>query len=106
MNTPNSVVLAGKLSSLGDSFIGTLANWADNGLKAALTVVVVVTVARKFSLKAGIGALIALVIALGIYNSRNSLAAIFSDEINNPAKSAGQTVVVITPHDGTDGGAS
>ncbi|MFE5518353.1 hypothetical protein ACFQ9Q_11575 [Streptomyces virginiae] len=106
MNTPNTVVLAGKLDALGDSLIETLADWADNGLKVALTLVVVITVARKFSLKAGIGALIALVIALGIYNSRNSLAAIFSDEINNPAKSAGQKVVVITPHVGADGGAS
>ncbi|MGW6842127.1 hypothetical protein [Streptomyces sp. NPDC054958] len=106
MNTPNSVVLAGKLSSLGDSFIGTLASWADNGLKAALTLVVVVTVARKFSLKAGIGALIALVIALGIYQSRESLASIFSDEINNPASSSGRTVVVITGHADTDGGTS
>ncbi|WP_406052224.1 hypothetical protein OG280_37255 [Streptomyces virginiae] len=106
MNTPNTVVLAGKLDALGDSLIETLADWADNGLKVALTLVVVITVARKFSLKAGIGALIALVIALGIYNSRNSLASIFSDEINNPAKSAGQNVVVITPHVGADGGAS
>ncbi|MFD9619716.1 hypothetical protein ACFWB2_20875 [Streptomyces virginiae] len=106
MNTPNTVVLAGKLDALGDSLIETLADWADNGLKVALTLVVVITVARKFSLKAGIGALIALVIALGIYNSRNSLAAIFSDEINNPAKSASQNVVVITPHADTDGGSS
>ncbi|MGW3326331.1 hypothetical protein [Streptomyces virginiae] len=106
MNTPNTVVLAGKLDALGDSLIETLADWADNGLKVALTLVVVITVARRFSLKAGIGALIALVIALGIYNSRESLASIFSDEINNPAKSAGQTVVVIAPHADTDGGSS
>ncbi|MFE0916030.1 MULTISPECIES: hypothetical protein [unclassified Streptomyces] len=107
MNTPNSVVLAGQLDALGDSLIGTLAGWADNGLKVALTLVVVVTIARKFSLKAGIGALIALVIALGIYNSRDSLASIFSDEIKNPAKSTGQTVVVVTaPHADADGGTS
>ncbi|MFE9933557.1 hypothetical protein [Streptomyces sp. NPDC005533] len=106
MNTLNSVVLAGRLDALGDSLIGTLAGWADSGLKAALTLVVVVTVARKFSLKAGIGALIALVIALGLYQSRESLASIFSDEINNPAKSSGQAVVVNTAYADTDGGAS
>ncbi|MGW0751983.1 hypothetical protein [Streptomyces sp. NPDC002587] len=92
----STVTLAGKLDVLGDSFIGTLSGWADGGLKAVLVIVVVVTMARKFSLKAGIGALIALVIALGIYNSRDSLAGIFSDEINNPAKGAG-AVTVVTP---------
>ncbi|MFF8264323.1 hypothetical protein [Streptomyces virginiae] len=106
MNTPNPVVLAGQLDALGDSWIGTLGDWADNGLKVALTVVVVVTIARKVSLKAGIGALIAMVLALGIYNSRDSLASIFSDEIKNPAKSTGQTVVVVTPHADADGGTS
>ncbi|MFE5489001.1 hypothetical protein ACFQ7Z_03395 [Streptomyces virginiae] len=106
MNTPNSVVLAGQLDALGDSLIGTLADWSDSGLKVALTLVVVVTVARKFSLKAGIGALIAMVIALGIYNSRDSLASIFSDELKNPAKSTGQTVVVVTPHTAAEGGTS
>ncbi|MFF4429799.1 hypothetical protein ACFYZ4_11610 [Streptomyces sp. NPDC001513] len=104
MNTLHSVVLAGQLDTLGGSLIGTLADWADKGLKAALTLVVVITVARKFSLKAGIGALIALVIALGLYNSRDSLASIFSNEINNPAKGAGQVTVVVTPDTTSSGG--
>ncbi|MFF3675958.1 hypothetical protein ACFYYS_18550 [Streptomyces sp. NPDC002120] len=104
MNTLHSVVLAGQLDTLGDSLIGTLADWADKGLKAALTLVVVITVARKFSLKAGIGALIALVIALGLYNSRESLASIFSNEINNPAKGGGQVTVVVTPDTASSGG--
>ncbi|MFF3864016.1 hypothetical protein [Streptomyces sp. NPDC002209] len=93
----NEAYLAGKFAEMGDSFIGTLARWGDGGLKAILIAVVVVTVARQFSMKAGIGALLALVIALGIYNSRDSLAAMFSDEINNPSKGAGAVTVVVTP---------
>ncbi|WP_405812855.1 MULTISPECIES: hypothetical protein [unclassified Streptomyces] len=104
MNTFHSILLAGQLDTLGDSLIGTLADWADKGLKAALTLVVVITVARKFSLKAGIGALIALVIALGIYNSRDSLAAIFSDEVKNPSTGSHQVTVVITPDGSSNGG--
>ncbi|WP_369776282.1 hypothetical protein [Streptomyces sp. R33] len=90
-------MLAGKFRDMGDSFIATLAHWSDGGLRVILLAVVVVTVSQKFSMKAGIGALIALVIALGIYNSRDSLAAMFSDEINNPAKGAGAVTVVVSP---------
>ncbi|KPI29325.1 hypothetical protein OV450_7290 [Actinobacteria bacterium OV450] len=93
----NQVVLAGKFAQMGDSFIATLARWGDGGLKAILIAVVVVTVARQFSMKAGIGALLALVIALGIYQSRDSLASMFSDEINNPSKGAGAVTVVVSP---------
>ncbi|GAA0269924.1 hypothetical protein GCM10010302_04350 [Streptomyces polychromogenes] len=90
-------ILAGQLDKLGDSLIGTLAGWSDKGLKVALTVVVVVTVARRFSLKAGIGALIAMVLALGLYEARESLSGAVKDEINNPAKGAGAVTVVVTP---------
>jgi hypothetical protein len=49
-------------------------------------------------LKAGIGALIGMVLALGrLYNSRDSLANLFQDEVNNPAKSAGAVTVVVSP---------
>ncbi|MER5556175.1 hypothetical protein ABT001_31665 [Streptomyces sp. NPDC002793] len=91
-----SLVLAGKLDSLGDSWLGTLEDWGDKGLKVALIAIVVITVVRKVSLKAGIGALIGLVLALGIYNSRDSLASIFEDEVNNPANSQPAAVVVTT----------
>ncbi|MCC3655863.1 hypothetical protein LIX60_31260 [Streptomyces sp. S07_1.15] len=82
------LVLAGDLDRLGDSLIGTVGDWADSGLQAALLVIVVITVIRRVSLKAGIGALLGMVIALGLYNSRDSLAKIFEDEINDPAQSA------------------
>ncbi|MFD9540851.1 hypothetical protein [Streptomyces sp. NPDC060022] len=90
-----SLVLAGKLDSLGDSWLGTLEDWGDKGLKVALIAIVVITVVRKVSLKAGIGALIGLVLALGIYNSRNALANIFEDEVNNPANSQPAVTIVV-----------
>ncbi|MFD4130438.1 hypothetical protein ACFXKK_26650 [Streptomyces globisporus] len=82
------MLLAGKLEELGDSFIGTLGDWADGGLQVALVAIVVITVVRKASLKAGIGALLAMCLALGIYNSRDSLADLFEDEVKNPSQSA------------------
>ncbi|MFF9690457.1 hypothetical protein [Streptomyces sp. NPDC014623] len=99
-----SLVLAGKLDSLGDSWLGTLEDWGDKGLKVALIAIVVITVVRKVSLKAGIGALIGLVLALGIYNSRDSLANIFEDEVNNPANSQPAAVVVVTEQAPAPGG--
>ncbi|MFJ8769563.1 hypothetical protein [Streptomyces clavifer] len=90
-----SLVLAGRLDALGDSWLGTLEDWGDKGLKVALIAIVVITVVRKVSLKAGIGALIGLVLALGIYNSRDSLANIFEDEVNNPANTQPAVTVVV-----------
>ena len=90
-----SLILAGRLDALGDSWLGTLEDWGDKGLKVALIAIVVITVVRKVSLKAGIGALIGLVLALGIYNSRNSLANIFEDEVNNPANTQPAVTVVV-----------
>ncbi|MER6443616.1 hypothetical protein [Streptomyces venezuelae] len=103
MNTVNSldsVLAAGQIDALGDSLIETLRTWADAGLMAVLTIVVVVTVAQKVSIKAGIGALIAMVIALGIYNSRTELSNMVKNEVTSsstPAKSSGPVTVVVTP---------
>lgn len=88
--------LAGKLADLGDSWLSTLGDWGDKGLQVALVAIVVVTVVRKVSLKAGIGALIGLVLALGIYNSRTDLANLFEDEVNNPANGAGVVQFEVT----------
>ncbi|MDH6604403.1 hypothetical protein M2164_000036 [Streptomyces sp. SAI-208] len=82
------VLLAGKLDDLGNSWINMFEDWAAKGLQAGLLVLVVVVMIQRFSLKAGIGALILMVIALGLYNSRNSLAQMFEDEVKNPSKSA------------------
>ncbi|MER5199752.1 hypothetical protein ACWD3J_41415 [Streptomyces sp. NPDC002755] len=88
MNTVHSLMLAGQLDDLGNSWITMFKNWAAKGLQAGLLVLVVATMIQKFSLKAGIGALLLMVIALGLYNSRDSLASMFEDEVNNPSKGA------------------
>ncbi|MEV6683911.1 hypothetical protein AB0N28_00920 [Streptomyces sp. NPDC051130] len=81
----NTMFLASQLDTLGDGLFDMLGKWADRGLKVALVVIVLVTICRQFSLKAGIGALLAMAIALGIYSSRDTLAGFFSDKIKNPS---------------------
>ncbi|MET7621955.1 hypothetical protein [Streptomyces sp. NPDC005408] len=93
----SDVQLAGKLADLGNSWLTTLGTWGDKGLQVSLVAIVVITVVRKVSLKAGIGALIGLVVALGIYNSRGTLANLFEDEVNNPVKGGGAVTVVVSP---------
>ncbi|MFC5906381.1 hypothetical protein [Streptacidiphilus monticola] len=86
--TQQPVVLAGSLQNLGDHFIGMLAGWAQPALYALGAVIVVVTMIRRFSLKAGIGAVLALALIIGIYKSRDSLGAMFSNEIQSAANGA------------------
>ncbi|MGW1411290.1 hypothetical protein [Streptomyces sp. NPDC002403] len=88
MNAVHGVVFAGKLNDLGDGWIEMLGNWATKGLKAGLVCLVVIVMVQKFSLKAGIGALLLMVVALGLYNSREDLAAVFQDEVKNPSQGA------------------
>lgn len=88
MTTVHSVVLAGQLDDLGDSWISMFQDWATKGLQAGLVCLVVIIMVQKFSLKAGIGALLLMIIALGLYESRNDLADMFEDEVKNPARSA------------------
>lgn len=88
MNTVNSLMLAGRLDDLADSWINMFKDWATKGLQAGLLVLVVVIMIQKFSLKAAIGALLLMIIALGLYNSREDLSNMFEDEVKNPAKGA------------------
>jgi hypothetical protein len=81
-------MLAGQLNDLGNSWINMFKEWATKGLQAGLVCLVVVIMIQKFSLKAGIGALLLMIIALGLYNSRDSLANMFEDEVKNPARGA------------------
>ncbi|MFE2326918.1 hypothetical protein ACFXD5_23845 [Streptomyces sp. NPDC059385] len=97
MNTTSSVLLAGQLDLLGGGLLTTLGSWADKGLKVGLAVLVLAAIARSFSFKAALGALLAMVIALGIYNGRDSLSGKVTDEIKNPANGAGIHTVVIDP---------
>ncbi|WP_438453156.1 hypothetical protein [Streptomyces asiaticus] len=84
----DTVLLAGQLDEAGTGWLDMLGRWADKGLPVALTWIVIIELVRRGSLKAGIGALLAMAIALGIYASKFSLASIFEDEVKNPAKSA------------------
>ncbi|MGW1894155.1 hypothetical protein ACWCP6_28490 [Streptomyces sp. NPDC002004] len=88
MTTVHSLLLAGQLNDLGNSWITMFRDWATKGLQAGLIVLVVVIMIQKFSLKAGIGALLLMVIALGLYNSRNELANMFADEVKHSSKGA------------------
>ncbi|MEU5324147.1 hypothetical protein AB0G67_46625 [Streptomyces sp. NPDC021056] len=63
-------------------------DWATKGLQAGLLALVVIIMIQKFSLKAGIGALLLMIVALGLYNSREDLSTMFEDEVKNPAKGA------------------
>ncbi|MFF8717034.1 hypothetical protein ACF07T_37225 [Streptomyces sp. NPDC015184] len=87
MNAVN-VVLAGRLDALGDGWIDMLGDWATKGLKAGLVCLVVIAMVRAFSIKAAVGALLLMIVALGLYNSRNELADIFQDEVKNPSQGA------------------
>jgi hypothetical protein len=82
------LTLAGKLEDFGDSWISMFEGWGSKGLQAGLIVLVVVIMIQKFSLKAGIGALLLMIIAMGLYNSREDLADMFTDEVKNPSKAA------------------
>ncbi|MET9913879.1 hypothetical protein ABZZ74_45330 [Streptomyces sp. NPDC006476] len=88
MNTVHSLMLAGQLDDLGNSWIDMFKNWAAKGLEAGLLVLVVLTMIQKFSLKAGIGALLLMIAALGLYHSRDSLASMFEDEVKHPSQGA------------------
>ncbi|MFD5425505.1 hypothetical protein [Streptomyces sp. NPDC127084] len=88
MNTVHGLMLAGQLDDLGNSWITMFKDWATKGLQAGLICLVVVIMIQKFSLKAGIGALLLMVIALGLYDARNDLANMFTDEVKNPSKGA------------------
>ncbi|MER6548473.1 hypothetical protein [Streptomyces sp. NPDC001250] len=96
MNTVHSVMLAGQLDDLGNSWITMFKDWATKGLQAGLVCLVVVIMIQKFSLKAGIGALLLMVIALGLYNSRNDLANMFTDEVKNPSRGAAAVPGTVT----------
>ncbi|GGX96457.1 hypothetical protein [Streptomyces fructofermentans] len=88
MSGVHGMLLAGELDDLGDSWIGMFQDWATKGLQAGLIVLVVVIMIQRFSLKAGIGGLLLMIIALGLYNSREDLSDVFEDEVKNPAKGA------------------
>ncbi|MEV6699225.1 hypothetical protein AB0M68_18900 [Streptomyces sp. NPDC051453] len=83
MNTMHSVVMAAQFQDMGDHLLGLGTGWAEKTLKLSLAMIVVVKVVQKFSMKAGIGALLGLVICNGIYSARGDLADYFKNELLN-----------------------
>ncbi|MEZ0092498.1 hypothetical protein [Streptacidiphilus sp. EB129] len=96
-------VLAGALQGLGNHFIGMFAGWALPSLEAAGGLIVVVTMVRRFSLKAGIGAALALVLMLGIYQSRAQLASMFTNEVQTASTTGAAQHSLVMPLGGTGG---
>ncbi|UNZ21404.1 hypothetical protein [Streptomyces sp. 891-h] len=90
------MLLAGEFEDIGDHLLGMGTSWAENALKFALLAVVVYQVIKRFSLKAGIGALIGLVVCLSIYDSREDLSDAFSTELNGAGRP--DAVVQVNPH--------
>ncbi|MGY3333908.1 hypothetical protein ACVW0K_007374 [Streptomyces filamentosus] len=87
------VVLAVPIEEIGDHLLTVGGTWAEKALMVAILIAVLVTVCTKMSLKAGFGALVGLVICLGIYQSKDELANAFKETISNvstqtPAPSA------------------
>ncbi|MET7931909.1 hypothetical protein ABZT43_50825 [Streptomyces sp. NPDC005349] len=83
MSTLHSVVMAAEFKDMGDHLLGLGSGWAEKTLKLSLIGIVVTKVIQKFSLKAGIGGLLGLVICLGIYSARGDLADYFKNELLN-----------------------
>lgn len=77
------MIMAAEFKDVGDHLLGIGTSWGEQGLKVALLVIVVVKIAQKASLKAGIGALLGLVICMGIYESRGDLAKYVKDEVTS-----------------------
>jgi hypothetical protein len=85
MDTSHSMVLAGALNDLGNHWIDMLGGWADKGLKAALAFIVLYVVVSRLSLKAALGAIALMILALGLYAAREDGAKKVEDEVNGAA---------------------
>ncbi|MBO8203151.1 hypothetical protein [Streptomyces smyrnaeus] len=90
------MLLAGEFESIGDHLLGMGTGWAEDALKLILLGVVIYQIGKRFSLKAGIGALLGLVVCLSIYNSRENLSDAFSTELNGAGRP--DAVVQADPH--------
>lgn len=82
MNT-TPVVLAAAFENIGNGLFGLGESWSERALKLFLIAIVAITVIKKMSIKAGIGAVLGLVICLGIYNARTDLADAFRAELTD-----------------------
>ncbi|MFI2740734.1 hypothetical protein [Streptomyces sp. NPDC018711] len=88
MSTTSAVVLAVPIKEIGDHLLSLSGEWGEKALMVVILISVVIAVGSKMSVKAGIGALIGLVVCVGIYQSRDELAQAFKEEITNVSTSA------------------
>ncbi|MFF4699906.1 hypothetical protein [Streptomyces chattanoogensis] len=89
-----TVQLAAAFEDIGNHLFGIGTDWAERGLRLALLVLVIVKISQRFSVKAGIGAILGYVIILGIYNSQNAIASAFKDEITSVGSAPASVVRV------------
>ena len=80
---------AGALQNLGTNVIGMFTGWAKPALEAVVGMVVVVKIVQRFSIKAGIGVALAAVICLGIYNDRDQLGTVVTNELQSDTHGLG-----------------
>ncbi|MGW6248021.1 hypothetical protein [Streptomyces roseolus] len=93
MSTTTSVVLAAPIKEIGDHLFSMAGEWGEKALMVVILISVVIAVASKMSVKAGIGALIGLVVCVSLYQSKDALSEALKEEIANvgtsqPAPSA------------------
>ncbi|MFE6164056.1 hypothetical protein ACFQ7F_34655 [Streptomyces sp. NPDC056486] len=79
----DSLVMAAEFEEMGDHLFDLGTGWAEKGLALVLLGIVLVKICQKFSMKAGIGALLGLIIATSIYSSREDISGYFSNEISD-----------------------
>ncbi|MGW6557608.1 hypothetical protein [Streptomyces hydrogenans] len=88
MSTTTSVVLAAApIKDIGDHLLSMAGEWGEKALMVVILISVVLAVASKMSVKAGIGALIGLVVCVGLYQSKDALSDALKTEIENVSTS-------------------
>ncbi len=82
------VILAAPIKEIGDHLLGMGGEWGEKALMVVILISVVIAVASKMSVKAGIGALIGLVVCVGLYQSKDALSEALKEEIANVGTSS------------------
>ncbi|MEV7775403.1 hypothetical protein [Kitasatospora sp. NPDC086791] len=85
------VMLAGALKNIGDSWSVTALDWVSKFLMIALVLICCIQVVKKMSIKAGIGAVIGLVLCWAVFSGRYSLSSIVEDEFKDPGTTQSST---------------
>ncbi len=80
----NDVMLAGAIVNIGNTWATILDTWVSAFLMIALVLVCLVQVVRKMSIKAGLGAIIGLVLCWSLFTGRIQLSNLFNTEFKDP----------------------